>query len=285
MRKSFVTRITFIILAAALIAFDVRTIARAQEVAAAVVAAQSSPVVVQAATAEKANALPLFTDASTNKFHIDDASFHHAQSGGGSGTAGGGLNNSPAVALTAGEKFHYGWRQAFYTPGTYIAPAISAGYRRFQEADAPSKTGSDKFADYLSDYARLFGTLSTTEIFGSGIYPILFKQNPKYISLKETSQGSASGSARFLYAIGRTFVTNGDNGKRQPNYSRFAGDFTGAAIANVWERNTPSKRDRFGSPTEINRRRGVAPTFSRFGFALGFDALSNVLEEFFGFGR
>ncbi len=276
MRKSFATRIAFIILAGALIAFDVRTAARAQEASA--VAAQNSPAAVQTAMAEKANALPLFTRASTNKFHIDNPSFRHAQSGGG-------LNNTSAVALTAGEKLHYGLRQAFYTPGAYIAPAIGAGYRRFQEADAPSKTGSDKFADYLSDYARLFGTLSTTEIFGSGIYPILFKQNPKYISLKETSQGSASGRARFLYAIGRTFVTNGDNGKRQPNYSRFAGDFTGAAIANVWERNTPSKRDRFGSPTEINRRRGVAPTFSRFGLALGFDALSNVLEEFFGFGR
>lgn len=275
MRKSFATRIAFIILAGALIAFDVRTAARAQEASA--VAAQNSPAAVQTAMAEKANALPLFTRASTNKFQIDNPSFRHAQSGG--------LNNTPAVALTAGEKFHYGLRQAFYTPGAYIAPAIGAGYRRFQEADAPAKTGGDKFADYLSDYARLFGTLSTTEIFGSGIYPILFKQNPKYISLKETSQGSASGRARFLYAIGRTFVTNGDNGKRQPNYSRFAGDFTGAAIANVWERNTPSKRDRFGSPTEINRRRGVAPTFSRFGLALGFDALSNVLEEFFGFGR
>lgn len=284
MRKSFATRITLIVLAAALIAFDVRTIARAQETAA-TAAGKSSPAVVQAATAEKAYALPFFTRASTNKFQIANASFHHAQSGGGSGTAGGGLNNSTAVALTAGEKFHYGLRQAFYTPGAYIAPALGAGYRRFQEANAPAKTGRDKFGDYLSDYARVFGTLSTTEIFGSGIYPILFKQNPKYISLKETSQGSASGRARFLYALGRTFVTNGDNGKRQPNYSRFAGDFTGAAIANIWERNTPSKRDRFGNPTDINRRRGISPTFSRFGLALGFDALSNVLEEFFGFGR
>lgn len=283
MRKSFATRITLIVFASALIAFDARATAHAQEL---VVTAQSSPTGVQTAMAEKANASPLFTDVSTNKFQTNNALIRHAQnSGGSSQSAGGGLNNASAVALTAGEKFHYGLRQAFYTPGAYIAPAISAGYRRFQEADLPSKTGGDKFADYLSDYARVFGTLSTTEIFGSGIYPILFKQNPKYISLKETSQGSASGRARFLYAIGRTFVTNGDNGKRQPNYSRFAGDFTGAAIANIWERNTPSERDRFGNPTDINRRRGISPTFSRFGLALGFDALSNVLEEFFGFGR
>jgi hypothetical protein len=224
-----------------------------------------------------------FTRASTNKFHIDDASFHHAQSGGGSGTAGGGLNNSPAVALTAGESFITdGGKRSIRR--AYIAPAISAGYRRFQEADAPSKTGSDKFADYLSDYARLFGTLSTTEIFGSGIYPILFKQNPKYISLKETSQGSASRRARFLYAIGRTFVTNGDNGKRQPNYSRFAGDLTGAAIANVWERNTPSKRDRFGSRQKST---GGAESLQPLAGSVSHSVStrSNVLEEFFGFGR
>ncbi len=279
MRKSFATRVTFIIFAVALIALDGHTL-QAQE------AAQNLHVAVQIAMPGKtANTLPLSADASISDFQIDNAIIRHAQSGTNSQTAGGGLNGTSVMALTAGEKFHYGLRQAFYTPGAYVAPAISAGYRRFQEADLSSKTGSDKFADYLSDYARNFGTLSATEIFGSGIYPILFKQNPKYISLKQTSQGSASRRERFLYALGRTFVTNGDNGKRQPNYSRFAGDLTGAALANIWERNTPSERDRFGNPTDINRRRGVAPTFSRFGFALGFDALSNVIEEFFGFGR
>ncbi|MFN2455463.1 MAG: hypothetical protein ABR577_14710 [Pyrinomonadaceae bacterium] len=279
MRRSFIKNITFIIFAAcAGIGFDARVV-RSQETL-------SSPATVAGTLPERTTvALPLFAGASAKRLRADNAAIFSYPHGSDSQTSSGGLNGSSLPSLTAGEKFHYGLRQAFYTPGAYVAPAISAGIRRFQEADVPAKTGKDKFADYLSDYARDFGTLSSTEIFGSGIYPILFKQNPTYTPLKRISQGSASNGERFLYAIKRTVVTNGDNGKRQPNYSRFAGDFTGAALANIWERNTASERDRFGVVTDINRRRGVGPTFSRFGFTLGFDALSNVLEEFFGFGR
>jgi hypothetical protein len=149
----------------------------------------------------------------------------------------------------------------------------------------PAKTGKDKFGDYLSDYARVFGTSSATELFGSGVYPTLFKQNPKYTKLKEITNGRASRRARLIYALSNALVTTGDNGHRQVNISRLGGDLTGAALANIWERDTPRKRNQFGIVTDINRRRGVGATFSRFGLAVGFDAVSNVIEEFFGFGR
>ena len=191
----------------------------------------------------------------------------------------------PLQVLTSRQKLRYGLRQAFFTPGAYIAPAIGAGFRQFNESAAPAKTGGDKFADYLSDYAREFGTTSTSELFGSGIYPALFKQNPKYTKLKDISNKQASHRVRLFYALSRVVVTTGDNGHRQANFSRLGGDLTGAALANIWERDTPRERDRFGIVTDISRRRGVRPTFSRFGFAVGFDAISNVLEEFFGFGR
>ncbi len=207
------------------------------------------------------------------------------QSGVASRSANGSQNGPPIPVLSARQKFRYGLRQAFFSPGAYIAPGVGAALRRTQELEVPAKTGKDEFADYLSNYARDFGTSSTTELFGSGIYPALFKQNPIYTPLKEISQEKASRRARLLYALGGAVVTQGDNGKLQPNYSRFAGNLTGAALANIWERDTPKKRNGFGVVTEVNRRRGVGATFSRFGFSLGFDALSNVLEEFFGFGR
>lgn len=122
----------------------------------------------------------------------------NVQSGSEQQSAGAAQNASPIPALSAGQKFKYGLRQAFYTPGAYIAPAFGAAIRRTQELDVPSKTNQDKFADYLSDYARDFGTSSTTELFSSGIYPALFKQNPIYTPLKEISQGKASRRARLL---------------------------------------------------------------------------------------
>ena len=193
----------------------------------------------------------------------------------------------PIEVLTAKQKLRYGLKQAFYTPGAYIGPALGAGIRALQSRDAivPAKTGKDVFGDYLSDYAREFGTSSTTEIFGSGIYPALFKQNTKYTKLKDITNGRASRSARLFYAVSNAVVTTGDNGNRQVNISRLGGNLTGSTLANIWERDTPKERDRFGVVTEINRRRGVGQTFSRFGFAVGFDAVANVLEEFFGFGR
>lgn len=191
----------------------------------------------------------------------------------------------PFPTLTPGEKMRYGLRQAFLRPGPYIGPAFAAGFRQFNEADVPAKTGSDKFADYLSDYARSFGTATTTEIFASGIYPALFKQNPKYVKLKDLSGGRASKGARFWYAVSSVAVTVGDNNRRQVNYSRLGGNFTGAALANLWERDTPNERNSFGVVTDSNRRRGAGATFRRFGISIGFAALFNVLEEFSGFGR
>lgn len=191
----------------------------------------------------------------------------------------------PIEVLTSKQKIRYGLKQAFYTPGSYIGPAFGAGFRQFDVLDVPAKTQGDKVVDYLSDYAKVFGTASTTELFGAGIYPALFKQNPKYTKLKDISGGSASRGARLFYALGNAVVTTGDNGNRQVNISRLGGNLTGAALSNIWERDTPKKRDRFGVVTDTNRRRGAGATFKQFGFAVGFDALANVLEEFFGFGR
>lgn len=187
--------------------------------------------------------------------------------------------------LTGNQKLKYELRQAFYSPGAYIGPAFGTLIRRSVELKVESKTAGDDFADYLSDYARTFGNASATELFSSGIYPVLFKQNPKYTTLKEQSQNRASRRARFFYAVSRVVITNGDDGSTQPNYSRLAGNFTGAALGNIWERNTPRERNAAGVVTEINRRRGAGATLRRFGFAVGFDAIGFVLDEFIGFGR
>lgn len=241
---------------------------------------------------------PFLAATATNAFDAQDSSNARSAVGGqSSGQPGDSSVNTqdappnggapPIEVPTARQKLRYGLRQAFYTPGAYIGPAFGAGIRRLQSrySKVPAKTGRDVFGDYLSDYAREFGTASTTELFGSGIYPTLFKQNTKYTRLKEITNGSASRTARLFYALGNAVVTTGDNGNRQVNISRLGGNLTGAALANIWERDTPNKRDPLGRVTDINRRRGVGATFRQFGFAVGFDAVGNVLEEFLGFGR
>lgn len=194
-----------------------------------------------------------------------------------------GTNSSVKVQkqtpLTAEEKLKYGFRRAFLRPGSYIKPAVGAFFTVRNEPKAPGKTSEDRFADGLSRYARSFGTQTVGNIFGKGIYPIIFKQDPRYFASPKSGV-----SARILYAASRTFVTRSDQGKTQPNYSRLAGYMTSATFANIYEIDTPATRDAQGRALTFHRRIGVAPTFKRFGGSVATDAASNIVFKEFDLG-
>ena len=86
---------------------------------------------------------------------------------------------------------------------------------------------------------------------------------------------------RAAYALSRAFVTTGDNGKTQPNFSRILGNLTSASMANLYERDSVRHRDRFGTVSEFNRRVGVGPTLRTFGVSTAVGALSHVLFDEF----
>lgn len=173
---------------------------------------------------------------------------------------------TPTAEFTAGEKFKLGLREAFLSPRGYIFPGISAAITQAREKDQPQKDTGDKVADGFSRYAIRFGTGSTKALFSSGIYPMIFKQDPRY-----TTSGKQGFGRRFLYAASRVFVIQGDNGRAQFNISRLGGSLTASALANTWERNTPGFR-----------RIGVAPTFQRFGMMVGVDIMNFVILKEFG---
>ncbi len=178
--------------------------------------------------------------------------------------------------LSASQKFKFGLRGAFFTPRAYVGPAIDAYFVERREVKAPGKTGGDKFADWSSRYARAFATRSSAQLFGWGIYPILFKQDPRYYRSPRRGFGQ-----RVWYAATRTFVTRSDAGRQQVNASEILGDLTSAALANVYERNVVRRRDSFGRPTLYERRIGFRPTFETFGISLGFDSANYVLFDEF----
>ncbi len=186
------------------------------------------------------------------------------------------LNNQPddlqnpvvpkfQLKLSSGEKFKYGLERAFINPSNYIFPAIKAIRQEIDE-NRLNKDTDDKVADGLSRYAINYGTSSSKALLVSGVYPILFKQNPHY--KPSTKRGFGP---RILHAASQVFVTQGDSGNLQFNYSRMAGDLSASALANLWERNTP-KQDRIG----------IKPTFRRFGNMITFDVVSFVVIKEFG---
>jgi hypothetical protein len=168
---------------------------------------------------------------------------------------------SPPAPLTGEEKIKRAFRGAFLSPAPYAASIISGGIRQIGEDRLPHKDGGDEVADWGSQSARIFATRTTMRLFTNGFYAAAFRQDPRY----EPSQHKNVGR-RTLHAVSRVFVTRGDNGNLQPNYSRFAGALTASALANVWEHSTPG-HDRIGADATMRR-------FTR-SFASG--ALSNIV--------
>lgn len=173
---------------------------------------------------------------------------------------------TPLPPLTAGQKVRRSLRGAFLNPASYAIAAFNGGIRQIGEDRLPHKDTEDELADWGSTTARVFATRTTYGFFGNGVYPALFRQDPRY----ERSPKKGVGN-RAAHAVSRLFVTRGDNGKHQPNFSRFAGAATSSAMANIWERSTPG-HDRIGADA----------TLKRFGRSFLSGAIGNLVREFAG---
>lgn len=173
---------------------------------------------------------------------------------------------SPPAPLTAKQKMGRSFRSAFLSPVPYLVSAFNAGMTQMTEDRLPHKQTDDEMADWGSRTARTFATRTTSTLFGGGVYPMLFKQDPRY----EPSQSKKFGR-RMLHSVSRVFVTRDDEGNLEPNYSRFAGSMTASATANIWEHSTPG-RDRVGPDATMRR---FARTFLD-------GAITNILFREFG---
>ncbi|WP_419805082.1 carboxypeptidase-like regulatory domain-containing protein [Terriglobus sp.] len=113
-------------------------------------------------------------------------------------------------------------------------------------------------------YGRRFGANLGDEVtgtfLGGAILPSIFRQDPRYFY-----RGTGSTKSRLWYAVSRAFVTRGDNGKTQVNYSGLLGDFGTGAISNLYA----AKEDREGgSLTVENGLLGIVG-----------DCVNNTLQE------
>ncbi|HEX8282347.1 MAG TPA: hypothetical protein VF588_03290 [Pyrinomonadaceae bacterium] len=167
--------------------------------------------------------------------------------------------------LTGEQKMKRAFRGAFLNPVPYATAAFNAGITQIGEDRLPHKDGGDEVADWGSRTARVFATGTTYRIFGNGIYPTLFRQDPRYERSRKKGVGG-----RALHAVSRLFVTRDDDGNLEPNYSRFAGAMTSSAMANIWEHSTPG-----------HDRIGTRATFKRFGNTFVSGAIGNLFREFF----
>jgi hypothetical protein len=96
-----------------------------------------------------------------------------------------------------------------------------------QAADSPN------YGQGWDAYGQRVGAVAadafTDIMIGGAILPSLLHQDPRYFY-----QGTGTTGSRMRHAMLSPFVTKGDNGKSQPNYSSIGGNLASAGIANLY---------------------------------------------------
>lgn len=133
--------------------------------------------------------------------------------------------NPDAAPLNAKQKFEL-TRKTLFDPAAFVITGIIAGigqanntHRGFgQGAQGYGKRYGAAYAEWVTGF-----TLEKT------VMPVIFKQDPRYFV-----KGSGSKSSRFLYAISRSVICQGDNRKAQPCYSSVISQFAPGYITNYF---------------------------------------------------
>lgn len=157
--------------------------------------------------------------------------------------------------MTPKQKLTIATKDAF-DRGTFILAVLFAGEGQLTNSD-PS------FGQGVAGYGRYLGTAYADFVIGDymteGFYPVLLHQDPRYFR-----DGAGSTRSRLFYAMGQIFLTHGDNGKTQFNFSEIVGNSTAVAISESYY---PDNRD-------------WQDAVQGLGTQLGVDMASNILKEF-----
>jgi hypothetical protein len=159
------------------------------------------------------------------------------------------------VPLSSAEKFKIATQDSF-DRGTVVLAAVFAGEGQLANSNRD-------FGQGALGYSRYLGTAYADFVIGDymteGVFPALFHQDPRYFR-----KGTGSGMSRLGYSMGQIFVTHGDSGKRQFNYSEVLGNSAAVAISNSYYANN----------------RTASEAVSKLSIQLAVDMASNILKEF-----
>jgi hypothetical protein len=141
-------------------------------------------------------------------------------------------------------------------PVTFLGVTLVASID--QAAHTPNYVeGAKGYGQRLgANYANGFSDI----MIGGAILPSVLHQDPRYFY-----KGTGTTRSRMLHALSSPFITRGDNGRQQPNYSALGGYMSAGALANTYY-------------PESNRGPGLflSTTF----IDIGSDMLNGVVQEF-----
>jgi hypothetical protein len=160
--------------------------------------------------------------------------------------------------LTARQKYQIFWHRTFDVSlpvealmfgGASHAVHYSPHYGREPEA----------LAERVGSYA---GSIASASFFSDAFFPSIFHQDPRYFR-----KGRGSIPSRMWYAVRSNFVTRGDNGNMQANFSGMLGFGASTALTDAWY---PRNAVTLGN------------TLQRVGIKLALSGVLNLFREFGG---
>lgn len=161
-----------------------------------------------------------------------------------------------ALPLTDKDKFGL-FVKGTLDPFPFVAYAMQAGIS--QATDTHNGYGQGA-AGYGSRFGAALADGTSARFFSTFAFPSLLHQDPRYFR-----KGSGSSWSRARYSISRAFVTRGDSGGAQPNWSNVLGKFGGAGLSNLYY------------PQED---RGATLTLTRVAIGFSYQMLGNLAIEF-----
>lgn len=131
--------------------------------------------------------------------------------------------------LTAKLKFDLAFR-VLRDPFTFAGVAAIAGVGQASRNPAYVEGLRGYGERFGADYANQFSAV----MIGGAVLPSLLHQDPRYFY-----QGTGTKTSRTLHALSNLFITKGDSGRIEPNFSSLGGDLASAGIAAAYypERN------------------------------------------------
>jgi Carboxypeptidase regulatory-like domain len=130
-----------------------------------------------------------------------------------------------APPLGPKQKFELAYKDVT-DPLSFLGAGIIAGYEQGYNIFPGYGQGAQ---GYAKRYGAAFANHVSGKMIGSVLLPSLLHQDPRYFY-----HGSGSVPARFLYAIAAAFITRGDNGHWEPNYSHVLGNFAAGGVSNLY---------------------------------------------------
>jgi carboxypeptidase family protein len=130
-----------------------------------------------------------------------------------------------AAPLTWKQKFSLATRGTF-DPVAMVGVGFAAGVEQATNAFPGYGQGAE---GYGKRFAAKFADGRSSDYLTHAIFPSLLHQDPRYYY-----QGSGTVKSRLLHAIGSAFLTRGDDGRTEPNYSYVLGDMCSGALSNLY---------------------------------------------------